>query len=128
MFSVTFEFPLGCKVMVDAAMNDGGRDEAQARRPEALVLKGSVSDFTLAMEEHRPPERVAGLALVEAGVAALKVPMVAMVSISVLVGPPIGLDGTMTGREPGAGHRLRPQRNGGPKSAVIGPGSRQSCP
>jgi len=42
-----------------------------------------------------------------------------MVSLSVLIGPPIGLDGTMTGRAPGPGHRLRPQRSGGPKPAVI---------
>jgi len=45
--------------------------------------------------------------------------MVAMVLISVLFGPPIGLDGTMTGRRPGAGHRLRPKRSGGPKAADI---------
>jgi hypothetical protein len=49
----------------------------------------------------------------------VKVPMVAMVSNSVLIGPPIGLDGAMTGREPGPGHRLRTQRSGGPKPAVI---------
>jgi hypothetical protein len=45
--------------------------------------------------------------------------MVAMISNSVLIGPPIGLDGSMTGREPGPGHRLRPQRSGGPKPVVI---------
>lgn len=46
-------------------MDDGSRDEAQARRAEALVLEGSVSDFALAMEEHCPSERVARLALIK---------------------------------------------------------------
>jgi hypothetical protein len=44
--------------------------------------------------------------------------MVAMISNSVLIGSPIGLDGSMTGRE-GPVHRLRPQHNGGLKPAVI---------
>ena len=52
-------------------MDDGGGDEAQARRAEALVFEGAVSNFTLAMKEHRTPQRVAGLALVETGMAAL---------------------------------------------------------
>ena len=52
-------------------MNDGGGDEAQAGRAEALVLEGAVSDFSLTMEEYRAPQRVAGLALVQSGVAAL---------------------------------------------------------
>jgi len=41
-----------------------------------------------------------------------------MILNSVLIGPPIGLDGSMTGRE-GPVHRLRPQHSGGPKPAVI---------
>jgi hypothetical protein len=64
--------PLDDPVEIDCVpVNNSSRDEAQARRSEALVLEGSVSDFTLAMEEHRPPERVAGLALVEASMTAL---------------------------------------------------------
>jgi hypothetical protein len=52
-------------------VDNGGGNEAQARRAEAVVLEGSISDFALAMKEHRAPQRVAGLALVETGMAAL---------------------------------------------------------
>jgi len=52
-------------------MNNGGGDEAQARCAEALVFECAVANFSLAMEEHRAAQRVAGLALVETGVAAL---------------------------------------------------------
>ena len=59
-------------VQVDRVpMDDRGGDEAQAGRTKALVLKGAIANFALAMEEHRAPERVAGLAFVEAGVATL---------------------------------------------------------
>ena len=45
--------PLDDTVEIDRVpMDDGSRDEAPARRAEALVFKGSVSDFTLAMEEY----------------------------------------------------------------------------
>jgi hypothetical protein len=36
---------------------------------QALVLEGPVTDFSLAMEEHRAPKRVAGLAFIEASMA-----------------------------------------------------------
>jgi hypothetical protein len=36
-----------------------------------LVFEGTVSNFSLTVKEHRAPQRVAGLALVETGVAAL---------------------------------------------------------
>ena len=52
-------------------MNDGSRDEAQARRAEALVLEGAIPDFAQPVEEHRTPQRVARLALIQPGVAAL---------------------------------------------------------
>ncbi len=52
-------------------MNDSGSDETQARRAEALVLEGAVSNFPLTVKEYRAPQRVAGLALIETGVAAL---------------------------------------------------------
>jgi hypothetical protein len=59
-------------VQVDRVpMDDGGGDEAQAGRTKALVLECPVSNFALAMEKHRTSERVAGLAFVEARVAAL---------------------------------------------------------
>jgi hypothetical protein len=58
-------------VQVDRVpMDDRRGDEAEAGRTKALVLEGPVSNFALAMEEHRTPERVAGLAFVEAGVTA----------------------------------------------------------
>ena len=52
-------------------MNDGGGDETEARGAEALVLERAVSNLTLTMKEDRTPQRVAGLALVEPGMAAL---------------------------------------------------------
>ena len=52
-------------------MDDRGGDEAQAGRTKALVFKGAVANFALAMEEHRASERIAGFAFVEAGVTAL---------------------------------------------------------
>jgi len=59
-------------IEVDGVPVDGrGRDEAQAGRTEALVLEGAVSDLALTMKEDRATQRVAGLALVESGMAAL---------------------------------------------------------
>ena len=52
-------------------VNDGSGDEAQARRTEALVFEGAVSNFPLAMKEHRAAQRIAGFALVETGMATL---------------------------------------------------------
>ena len=52
-------------------VDDRGRDEAQAGRTEALVLEGAVSNFPLTVKEYRATQRVAGLALVETGMAAL---------------------------------------------------------
>ena len=52
-------------------INNGDGDEAQARRAEALVFESAVSNFSLTMKEHCAPQRVAGLALVETGMAVL---------------------------------------------------------
>ena len=41
-------------------MHDRGRDEAEARGAETLILEGAISDFALAMEEHRASQRVGG--------------------------------------------------------------------
>src|SRR5450755_3853874 len=51
-------------------VDDGGGEQAEARCAETLVLEGTVADFPLAVEEDGPAQRVAGLALVEAGMAA----------------------------------------------------------
>ena len=52
-------------------VNDGSGNEAQARRAEALIFEGPVSNFPLTVKKHRATQRVAGLALVETGMAAL---------------------------------------------------------
>jgi hypothetical protein len=52
-------------------VNGGGGDEAQARCAETLIFEGAVSNFALTMKEHRTPQRIAGLALVETGMTAL---------------------------------------------------------
>ena len=52
-------------------VNNSRGDEAQARRAEALVFESAVSNFSLTMKEHCAPQRVARLALVETGMAAL---------------------------------------------------------
>jgi hypothetical protein len=38
-------------------VDDGGRDEAEARCTEALVLESAIPNFALAMEEHGKPKR-----------------------------------------------------------------------
>jgi hypothetical protein len=40
-------------------------------RSEALALESSVTDFALTVEEDRTPQRIAGLAFVKPGMAAL---------------------------------------------------------
>ena len=52
-------------------VGNGSGDEAQSRRAETLVFEGTISNFSLTMKEHRTAQRVAGLALVETGMAAL---------------------------------------------------------
>ena len=52
-------------------VDDRGGDEAQTRGTKALVLEGAVSDLALTMEEDGTAQRVAGLAFVEPGMAAL---------------------------------------------------------
>ena len=52
-------------------VDNGGGDKAQARRAETLIFEGAVSNFSLSMEENRATQRIAGLALVETGMAAL---------------------------------------------------------
>jgi len=51
--------------------DDRGNREIDTRDAVALIFKCAVSDFAEMMEEHRPCERVAGLAFVEAGVGAV---------------------------------------------------------
>jgi len=52
-------------------VHDGGCDEAQARRAETMVLEGAIQDFAQPVKEYRAAQRVARLALVQSGVAAL---------------------------------------------------------
>ena len=69
--SLRARLPDGTVEIDRVPMNYSGGDEAQARCAEALVFEGAVSNFALAMEEHRAAQRVACLALVETGMAAL---------------------------------------------------------
>ena len=69
--SLRAQLPDGTVEIDRVPMNNGGGDEAQARRAEALVFESAVSNFSLTMKEHCAPQRVAGLALVETGMAAL---------------------------------------------------------
>ena len=52
-------------------VHDGCGDHAETRGAEALVLKRTATDLPLAMEEHRAAHRIAGLALVQPGMAVL---------------------------------------------------------
>ena len=52
-------------------VNDRGCHEGQARSPKALVLESPVAKFALPMEKEGASQRVAGLAFVEARMAAL---------------------------------------------------------
>jgi hypothetical protein len=59
-------------VEIDRVPGDDGRgDQAQAGCSEALVLEGAVADLALTIEEDRTAQGVAGLALVEPGMAAV---------------------------------------------------------
>ena len=62
--SLRAQLPDGTVEIDRVPVNDGGGDEAEARRAEALVLEGAISNFSLAVEEHRAPQRVTCLALV----------------------------------------------------------------
>ena len=52
-------------------VHNSGGDQAEPRGPEALVFEGAVADIALAVKERRAPERIARLAFVEVGMAAL---------------------------------------------------------
>ena len=65
------KLPHGAIEIDGVPMDDGRGDQAEARGAEALVLKRAVADLALAMEEHRAAQRIAGLALIEPGMAAL---------------------------------------------------------
>ena len=71
---VTDAFSAGAKLgngvaEIDRIPTDDGRgDEIEARGPIALIFERPVADFSEAMKEHRPGERVARLTLVEPGV------------------------------------------------------------
>jgi hypothetical protein len=54
------QLPDGTVEIDRVPMSNGGGDEAQARRPEALVFEGAVSNFPLAVEKDRTAQRVAG--------------------------------------------------------------------
>ena len=69
--SMCAQLPDGTVEIDRVPMDYCGGDEAQTRCAEALVFEGAVPDFALAMEEHRTTQRVARLALVQSGVAAL---------------------------------------------------------
>jgi hypothetical protein len=57
-----------CMADIDRVPKDDGRDsEIETRSPVALILEGAGADFAAAVKEHQPGERVARLALVEAG-------------------------------------------------------------
>jgi hypothetical protein len=62
-----------CSVEIDRVpVNDGGGDEAQARRTEALVFEGAVSNFPLTVKEYRAAQRVSlGASASSAGASAL---------------------------------------------------------
>ncbi len=62
--SLRAQLPDGPVEIDRVPVNNGCRDEAQARRTETLVLECAVADFPLAMKEHRAAQRVARLALV----------------------------------------------------------------
>ena len=54
---------------IDGVPEDDSRDgEIEARSPVSLIFEGAVTDFAETVKEHRPGERVARLALVEAGI------------------------------------------------------------
>ena len=69
--SLRAQLPDGAVEINRVPMNNGGGDEAQTGCAETLVFEGAVSNFPLSMEEHRAPQRVACLALVETRMAAL---------------------------------------------------------
>ena len=47
--------------------HDGSRYQIEAASPLALLLETAVADFTQAVEKHCPGQRIARLALVQAG-------------------------------------------------------------
>ena len=65
------QLPDGTAEIDRIPVNDGGGDGAQARCAKALVFEGAVPNFPLTVKEHRASQRIARLALVEAGTAAL---------------------------------------------------------
>ena len=62
------QFGCGAAEIDGVPQDHGGDGEIEAGRPVFLIFEGPVADFAEAMKEHRPGERVARLALVEAGV------------------------------------------------------------
>ncbi len=50
--------------------HDGSRYQIEAASPVALLLETAVADFTQAVEKHCPGQRIARLALVQAGMHA----------------------------------------------------------
>jgi hypothetical protein len=69
--SLRAQLPDGTVEIDRVPINDGGGDEAQTRRAEALVFESAVSNFSLTMKEHCAPQSIAGLALVETSMTAL---------------------------------------------------------
>ena len=69
--SLGTQMPGGTVEIDRVPVNYGGGDEAQARCAEALIFEGAAANFLLAVKEHRAAQRVAGLAFVGPGMAAL---------------------------------------------------------
>jgi hypothetical protein len=63
--SLLAQLPNGTVEIDRVPVNDGGGNEAQARRTKTLVFEGAVSNFSLAMKKYRTAQRVTCLALVE---------------------------------------------------------------
>lgn len=61
------QFPDGLVYADGVPQRDGGADEVEATSPIHLVLVGAVAHLAEAVEEDRPREDVASLALVEPG-------------------------------------------------------------
>jgi len=65
------KLPHGAVEIDGVPVHDGCGNRAETGGAEALVLKRTVTDLALAMEEHRAAHLIAGLALVQPGMAVL---------------------------------------------------------
>ncbi|BDV36199.1 hypothetical protein SS37A_37290 (plasmid) [Methylocystis iwaonis] len=65
-FAIGAQFGDGVAEIDRVPKDDRRDDEIEAGGSVALIFEGAVADLTKPMKEHRPDERVARLALVEA--------------------------------------------------------------